>query len=140
MAIRVVAAALVLIGGVLHLNIWRTDYSGSHLPGSVPGSFVVKVGFPVNAAASLVLAIALIVLGERLLVAVAGVLFEAASMVTLVLSRGVGIFGWKEQGWGNKPTSVLVLVVEVAATVSLLVLATVAVGADRLRRRPRAAA
>lgn len=132
-AIRVAAAVLVVIGGVLHLNIWRTDYRGSKLPGSVPGSFVVKVGFPVNAAASLLLAIALVVLAERLVVVIAGVLFEAACILTLVLSRGGGVFGWKEQGWGNKPTSVLVA--EIAATVALVVLAAVIVGADRGRRR-----
>jgi hypothetical protein len=96
------AAVFVLAGGWIHLREWLDTYR--HVPAGVDGAFVVRLGFPVNAVASVVLAAALLVAvmrSDRLLPAVvaATAAFEAASLVTLVLSRTGSVLGWAEPTW-----------------------------------------
>lgn len=120
--LRLVAAALVLAGGVLHYQIWNDRYRD--IPdGALPGLNVVKIGFPANAGVSVLLAILLVVFGRRPIVWLAALLFEAASLVALVLSRQASIFGWQETGWDSDAKKVLV--VEVAAIVVLALLLVV---------------
>ena len=58
-------AALVAAGGYVHLREWLGSYRS--LPSAVPGAAVVKVGFPITAAISVVLAVVLVAtaLGTR---------------------------------------------------------------------------
>jgi hypothetical protein len=120
--LSVISALLVLAGGLLHLKIW--DHSYRDIPTALDGAWVVKIGFPVNAAIALVLAIGLVVARDQLLVVVAALLFTAGSLAALFLSRSsFGIFGWKESGWHGDPRTVAI--VEVAALVCLGALLTV---------------
>jgi len=119
--LRIVAAILVLIGGLLHYRIWDDRYRD--IPdGALPGLNVVKVGFPVNAGVSVLLAILLIVFGRRPIVWLVTLLFEVGSIVALVLSRQASIFGWEEKGWDSDAKQVLL--VEVLAVVLLGLLLT----------------
>ena len=114
--LRLVAAALVLAGGLLHYQIWDSDYRD--IPdGALPGLDVVKIGFPVNAAVSVLLAVLLVVFARRPIVWLAALLFELACIVTLVLSRQASVFGWEETGYNDDAKKVLV--VEVLSVVVL---------------------
>lgn len=130
--LRVVAAALVLAGGVIHYRLWNERYR--HLPGQIPGVWVVKTGFPINAAASAVLALALIAVGFgamsrwRLPVVLAALGLELGSISFLVMSRVSAIFGWTEKGWDTAAKRALV--VELLAAAAL-----VGVALDRNRSR-----
>jgi hypothetical protein len=52
------AALFTAAGGYVHLREWVHTYRA--IPASAPGSALVRIGFPVNAAASAVLALALV--------------------------------------------------------------------------------
>ena len=120
----VLAAIGVAAGGVLHLQIWRSDYKP--IPdGAVPGLWVVKKGFPINAGVSFVVALVLLAfafgfvvrVGRLGLLAAVGV--EAGSIAALVLSREASIFGWKEPDWSSDAKKVIV--VEIASVVLAIV-------------------
>lgn len=126
------SAVLMAAGGALHVRDWLRTYRA--VPWEVPGAWVVRVGFPVNAAISLLFA-ALIILaatGPRLRpYAIAGAIaFQAASLVALVLSRNGGVFGWTEPSWTMEARQIRTLEI---ATILALALAAVA---GRVRRRP----
>jgi hypothetical protein len=127
-----IAALFVLAGGYIHLREWLDTYR--HVPGDVDGSFVVRLGFPLNAAASVVLALVLVaamVRWHRLLplAIAAAAAFEAASLATLILSRTGSVLGWAEPVWtdGAEQTRA----VEIGA---LLVLAALAALHTTVRR------
>ena len=129
------AAVLVALGGLWHLQVWDKTYR--HLPAQVPGVWVVQKGFPVNAAASIVVAALLLLTASGLLprlrgpAALAALGLEVGSAIVLVLSRGPGIFHWREKGdWGSDPKRILV--VEIAAVVVL----AVTLALQPLRRSP----
>ena len=86
--LRSFAAALVLAGGAFHLSLYLDGYR------SVPR---IGVLFLLNAAVSVVLAVALALrpLGAS---AVAAIVFSAATMAGLVLSRTAGLLGFSEAG------------------------------------------
>jgi hypothetical protein len=99
-----VLALFVAAGGYVHLREWLDHYR--YVPSAVPGAFVVKVGFPLDSAASLVLAIALTVIAFHTvgrivaMIALASTaMFEAASLAALILTRTGSVFGWSEQVW-----------------------------------------
>ena len=118
--LRVMAALLVLTGGALHLQLWLDQYRD--VPSDVPGAFVVNPGFLVSAVVSLVLALAILTL-RRPLVWLLALLFELASIATLVLSRQASVFGWEEPDWSADAKRILV--VEILAVVALAVLLAV---------------
>ncbi len=127
-AVAGLSALGVLYGGILHFQIWKSDYKD--IPdGAVPGLWVVKKGFPINAAVSVVLAIALLLfavgvivrLGKLAVLGAAAV--ELGSIIALVLSRKASIFGWKETGWDGDAKKVLVTeIVSVVLLVATLFL------------------
>jgi len=118
--LRLFGALAVLAGGLLHLKIWNSDYRGSALPASaVPGTWVVKVGFPAQAAVSVGVVI-LLLLVRRPIIWVLALLVELGSILALVLSRQASIFGWKDAVWNSNAKQVLV--VEVLAVAALTVL------------------
>ena len=127
MLVRILAAVAVAAGGLLHLQIWSSDYQD--LPSEVPGAWVVKQGFPANVAASALIALALLLTAFGVLTvvrtwsALAALAVEVGSIGALVLSRGPGFFGWTEKGYDGDAKKVLI--VEVIAV--LLAVATVAV-------------
>ncbi len=98
----VAAAAFVAAGGFIHLREWLDGYRD--VPASAPGAAVVRIGFPINAGLSLVIAIALIVTMFALrrfapLVVGAAVVFEAGSLAALILTRTGSLAGWMEPVW-----------------------------------------
>ena len=132
-------AALVGAGGFVHLREWLGSYRS--LPSAVPGAAVVKVGFPVTAAISAVLAVVLVamVLGRRdrsrATAVVLGVtaVFQAVSLAALILSRTDSVFGWSEPAWTRGADQIRAL--EIGA---LICLAQVA-GLRAMMRSPRGA-
>jgi len=133
--LRVCAAALVLAGGVIHFRVWQQKYQD--LPAAVPGRWVVRTGFPLNAAASLVIAVGLIAIGFstfarlRPFVLLAALGLELGSIAILVTTRYRSVFGWIEKGdWGTDPKRTIV--VEILAVVAIL--AVIVFDRDRTRR------
>lgn len=118
-----VAAVAVLVGGILHLQIWNKDYKD--LPSVVPGGWVVKVGFPVNAAVSVVVAAVLagVAFGAlsvlRRYVVPAALVLEVLSLAALIQSHRGTFLRYQEQEWDSDAK--VVLVVEIGATVALVV-------------------
>lgn len=120
--LRVSAAALVAAGGFIHFRVWQQQYRD--LPSVVPGRWVVRTGFPINAVSSLLLALVLIAVGfpplARLLrlVVVGALGLEVGSIAVLVTTRYQSLFGWLEKhDWGTNPKRTIV--VEIAAVVAL---------------------
>lgn len=118
--LRYSAAALVLAGGAFHLSLYQDGYSG------VPR---IGVLFLVNAAVSVVLALALIVrpLGAS---AVAAIVFAAGSMAAFVLSRTTGLLGFSEVGFDTRSAATF--------AVEALSLAVIALWFTSTRPRPEA--
>lgn len=136
----VAGAVYVAASGYVHLREWLDLYR--HVPSNIPGSAVVRVGFPITAAVSGGLAVALLAGARRggrsLGYVVAGALaFEAGSAVALVLSRTGSLFGWSEATWTGGASQALLT--EVAA-VALLSFAAAIAPASRWRRRAPVAA
>ena len=119
----------VLAGGAVHLREWLETYRD--VPAAVPGSAVVRVGFLVHAATSVVLAVAIAVVAARARfgrwwvrgVALAAIGLQLSSLAALFLSRTDGGFlRWMEEGWSTGATQTLAI--EVAAVALLALWAT----------------
>ena len=130
--LAIASAAFVAAGGYVHLREWLDTYR--NVPSSVPGAEVVTVGFPVTAGLSLVAV--LVILGTAVLrpawlrlVAVASLVWQAASIGALVISREGSLLGWMEPTY--TPGAEQILAVEIGAIVCLAAL----LGLDALERR-----
>lgn len=135
-ALLLLAGVFMLAGGFIHMREWFGGYRG--VPSDVPGSAVVRLGFPAQAAVSLLLAAALVgsvrfVRRGTSWVLGAAVVFQAVSIAALVISRTGTFLGWSEPGWSRGARQSLA--VEIGA---LVVLAGVA-GIRHLERRSRGA-
>jgi hypothetical protein len=101
------------------------------------GYDVVRLGFPVNAAVSLILALALVLTtrwrrGLTPLIVAGAIVFEAASSAALIISRNGTLFGWTERIWTLGANQSIAL--EAGALVNLLLVMAIAmVGRRRLR-------
>lgn len=99
----VLAATLyTLLGGYVHIHEWLKGYR--NIPASVPGSWLVRLGFPLNAAASVLLAGALVLVAWRLPKFVvpallANIGFHVSSLAVLIGTRVGSVFGWAEPSW-----------------------------------------
>lgn len=104
---RLFAAALLLSGGIVHLNLWNGGYR-----------YVPRIGplFLANFVGSIALAGAVVV-SRRVGVSVAGIAFAGGSLVALILSRTVGLFGFTEMIW--TPDAVKTLASELGAITTL---------------------
>lgn len=110
---RLMAAGLVVVGGVVHLSLWRGGYRGIPAIGPL---------FLVNVVVSGLIAARLLFGGGRLTV-IAGMAVAAGSLVALVLSRTVGLLGFMEATW--TPRAAQAVAAEVGAVVSLALVLTV---------------
>jgi hypothetical protein len=79
----VVGAALIAVSSIIHLHLWMIGYKNIHIIGPA---------FLFQAVSGLVLAVLLVAI-RRLILVVAGLLFCAGSVVALLLSATVGLFG-----------------------------------------------
>lgn len=112
---RVLAALLVTLAGMVHLELWREGYRGIPYIGPL---------FLANVVASGVVAARLLLGGGRP-TAVAGMLISIGSLTGLALTRTVGLFGFMESGWTSAASRAVSA--ELGAVVSLaLVLALTA--------------
>jgi hypothetical protein len=131
----IAAAVFVAAGGVIHLREWLDSYRD--LPSGVPGAAVVKVGFPVNAAVSAVVAVALVATlftmrDRAVYVVFAAIAFQAVSLASLIISRTGSLFGWMEPVWTDGANQIRA--VEIAALVALV--ASLAVSGRRRTAEP----
>ncbi len=110
---RALAALLVALGGVVHLDLWLGGYRGIPTIGPL---------FLTNVIVSGVVAVLLVLDGGRATV-VAGMLIATAALGGLALSRSVGLFGFMETTW--TPAAARAVAAELGATVSLALMATV---------------
>jgi hypothetical protein len=115
---RLAAATFVLVGGGIHLDLWRSGYRG-----------IPRVGdlFLANAVVSALLVLVVLATADRR-VAVAGIAFSLSSLAALVLSRTRGFLGFTEPGWTDM--AVQAVTAEVGAVVALTLLLVLR------RRRP----
>jgi hypothetical protein len=104
---RLLAAVLLVAGGIVHFNLWSDGYR--HIPNIGPL-------FIANLVGSIALS-AVLVTSRRAAVAVAGIVFAVGSLVALVLSRTVGVLGFTERIWTTE--AVQALASEIGAIVVL---------------------
>ena len=123
--LAILAAVYVLATGGIHLREWAETYR--YVPADAPGGWVVRAGFPLQAVVAALLAGTLVAAALKWTggiglggVAVAGILFEAASLTALLLSRRSGVFGWTEEGWSNGPSQTLAVELGALALLGLL--------------------
>ncbi|MHB8670686.1 MAG: hypothetical protein ACYDAD_09040 [Acidimicrobiales bacterium] len=111
---RILAAALVLIGGAIHFGLWRTGYR--HIP-------VVGTLFLANVGASVLIAGAL-VFRRDILVPLAAAGLAVGSLIGLTASRTVGLFGFMEVGLTHAALQTIAAEVGVLVTVGQLLATT----------------
>ena len=95
---------------------------------------VVRLGFPAQAIASVIVAVALLVEASRR-TALAAAAVAAGSLVAFVASRTVGLLGFSESGFAPAPETPMLLVAEVVALVAAVgLVVSPSVGAARPER------
>ena len=126
---RTLAAVLLLAGGVIHYGLWSDGYRN-----------IPKIGplFLANFVGSIVLAGAVLT-SRRAGVSLAGIAFAVGSLVALILSRTVGVFGFSEMIWTTQAMQTLAS--ELGAIVTLAVVLGLQLrAARRVQCRPAFAA
>jgi plastocyanin len=109
---RVVAGAAVIVGGLIHLQLYFDGYRDI-ADANLGRSFLL------NVIASAILGSLLIVTSHPL-VRLGAIGLSASTLVAFALARtDQGIFGFSENGLNPSPQAVLALVVEIAALVLL---------------------
>ena len=89
---RLCAVTFLVVGGLVHLQLWRTGYRG--IP-KVGVAFLVSVGL------SFVVALAVLVRNDWRL-NLAGIVFSIGSLGAIVMSRTVGVLGFEERTWTDE--------------------------------------
>ncbi len=123
-AARLVAAAAVLVSGLVHLQLYFDGYRNA-------GDANLGRSFLLNAIASVVLAVALLFRREVLVrLAAAGLL--AGTLVAFALSRSdVEVFGFTESGLNPSPQAAIALVAEIVGLLALAATFVPRIGAGR---------
>lgn len=88
---RVGLALLVAAAGAMHLYLWFDYFHRVHVVGGL---------FLANAAAGILLGLALLVSGRGLVVVSAGA-YAVGTLAAFVVSTHWGIFGYRERFWGS---------------------------------------
>ena len=124
---RVVAAAAILIGGLVHLDLYFR-YGYRDFPNDNLGRSFLLNGF-----ASVIVAAALLVRRD-MIIRVIGIALAAGTLGAFFMSRTLdgGIFDFTEKGWEPSPQAVLAFIAEIVA---LLVLAASFVPALQWRQQ-----
>lgn len=109
LGLRVAGALLVLLGGAVHLQQWTSVFRDQPIGPT----------FLVNAAASLVVAVALVATDDRAVVwpVLAGLALSVGSLLALLASRTVGLVGFEATGYDVAEHQAIV--VEALATLVL---------------------
>ena len=121
---RLVAAAAIVVGGLVHLQLYFDGYRD--FPNANLGRSFLLNGF-----GSALIAIA-VVARRDLIVRLAGIGMVVGTLIAFALSRSDrGVFGFTEQGFQPSPQAALTVVVEVVALVALLATFVPRLGAGR---------
>ena len=121
---RLVAAAAIVVGGLVHLQLYFDGYRD--FPNANLGRSFLLNGF-----GSALIAIA-VVARRDLIVRLAGIGMVVGTLIAFALSRSDrGVFGFTEQGFQPSPQAALTLVAEVVALVALLATFVPRLGAGR---------
>ena len=121
---RLVAAALVLVGGLVHLQLYFDGYR------DIPDANLGR-SFIANGVASIVVAIAL-VLRRDAIVRLAGIGVTIGTLGAFALSRtDRGVFGLVEEGLNPSPQAAIALFTELGALALLAITFIPAIGAGR---------
>ncbi len=112
---RIGAAVAILIGGLIHLELY---FRGGYR--SFPNANLGR-SFLLNGVASVIVAAALLVRRD-VLVRLAGIGVAAGTLIAFYLTRETdkGIFGFTEKGFEPSPQAALALIVEIVAVVVLV--------------------
>src|SRR5580658_8105087 len=121
--LAVAGAALLVWSGVIHLQLWYDGYRGISVIGPL---------FLIQGIASIVLAVALAAF-RRLVLLAAGAVLAAGTAAGLLLSAGVGLFGYVESL--AVPDAQTSLVVEFTSAAVLAAAAAMVLAAPLLSRR-----
>jgi hypothetical protein len=119
--LAVAGAGLLVWSGVIHLQLWSDGYRS-----------VIGPLFLIQGIASIVLAVALAVF-RRLVLLAAGAVLAVATAAGLLLSAGIGLFGYVESL--AVPYAETSLVVEFTSAAVLAAAAAIVLAAPLLRRR-----
>ncbi|MEJ7722345.1 MAG: cupredoxin domain-containing protein [Ilumatobacteraceae bacterium] len=120
--LRLVAAVAILIGGLVHLQLYLDGYR------DFPDANLGR-SFLLNVVASVIVAGALL-LRRDAVVRIAGIALVVGTLIAFWLSRrGDGVFGLREQGLNPSPQAGLALAVELIALVALAATFVPALGA-----------
>ena len=118
-ALRWAGAVLILLGGSVHLQQWLRIFRHQ----SIGWTFLA------NVIVSVIIGAALLASDDRRL-ALAGIVLTAASVVAILISRSVGLLGFKAVGYGRPGLEALALEV-----LALLVLAASLIPAGAISNR-----
>ena len=121
--LAVAGAGLLVWSGVLHLQLWSEGYRSISVIGPL---------FLIQGIASILLAVALVAF-RRLVLLAAGAALAAGTAAGLLLSAGIGLFGYTESL--AVPSAQTSLVVEFTSAAVLAAAAAIVLAAPRLRRR-----
>jgi len=111
--LRTITAGLLLAGGVVHLRLYENGYRSFPDP-NLGRSFLL------NAAASAVVAVLLVIWRSRLAL-LAGLAIVNGTLLGFTLSRtSRGVFGFTEAGLHPSPDALLSLIVEITAAAILV--------------------
>lgn len=135
------AAAFVAAGGYVHLREWLDGYRD--VPADASGAFVVRVGFPLNAAMSLLVAaglVATLFVARRFgpLVVAAAIALQTTSLAVRIGTRVGSVLGWTEPVWTRGADQARA--VGLGAIVALLAAMAVGASAQRSAVRQRVSA
>jgi hypothetical protein len=111
--VRLPAAVLLLVGGLVHLDLWWSGYRGIPYIGPL---------FFVNAVMSALIALALVARSDRR-VTLPGMAIASGSLVAFGLSRTVGLFGFMEAAW--TPAAFRTIAAEIGTIVAIALIVLV---------------
>ena len=121
--LAVAGAGLLVWSGVIHLQLWSDGYRSISIIGPL---------FLIQGIASIVLAVALVAF-RRLVLLAAGAVLAVATAAGLLLSAGIGLFGYQESL--AVPYAETSLAVEFTSAAVLAAAAVIVLAAPLLRRR-----
>ncbi|MFT3854105.1 MAG: plastocyanin/azurin family copper-binding protein [Ilumatobacteraceae bacterium] len=113
MPLRAVAAVAIVVGGLVHLDLYFDGYR------EITTANVGRA-FLANGIASVIVA-GLLVVRRDVIVRLAGIALAAGTLASFAMSRTLddGFFGFTEKGMEPSPQAVIALVAEIAAIVAL---------------------
>ena len=122
--LRPVAAVAIVIGGLVHLQLYFDGYR------DVPNANLGR-SFLVNGFGSMIVAVALLARRD-IVVRLAAIGLVVGTLIAFVVSRtDTGVFGFTEEGFQPSPQAALTVIVEIVALVALIATFVPMVGAGR---------